>query len=194
MMEGSHSKRRRTHQGLKLVRLLMTFSSLSPLFLLWAIHGQKLIPNTWFVLACVIMAVLPTLFLLKRIYIAKKERDRTRIAVGSVEDHKSYVLSYLFATLLPFYREELETCRDLLAMLAALAFIVFLFFHLNLYYLNILFPIFGYQAFMIWPPEDNNPYTGREPFTLITYRRYLVSGDSLIGYRLSNTVYLEVKT
>ena len=185
--------RRRTHQGLKLVRLFMTFSSLSPLFVLWAIHGQKLIPNTWFVLACVIMALLPTLCLLGRICIAKQENDKKNIIVGSVENHKSYVLSYLFAMLLPFYREELDTYRDLFAMLAALAFIVFLFFHLNLYYLNILFPIFGYQAFIIWPPEDKNPYTGREPLTLITYRRFLNPGSSYTGYRLSNTVLLEVQ-
>lgn len=137
------------------------------------------------------MAFLPTFFLLMRICIAKKHNDKRNIAIGSVEDRRSYVLSYLFATLLPFYREELETCRDLFAMLAALSFIVFMFFHLNLYYLNILFPIFGYQIFMIWPPVDENPYAGREPFILITDRRYLTSGKNLIGYRLSNTVYLE---
>ena len=183
----------RNHEGLGWARLFMTLSSLSPLFILWAIRGQKLIPDIWFVPACLLMALLPTLCLLVRIYIAKKGNDKWDITIGSAENHKTHVLSYLFAILLPFYREELETYRDLFAMLAALAFIVFLFLYLNLYYLNILFPIFQYQAFIIWPPEDDNPYTGKEPFTLITSRYYLISGDRLKGYRLSNTVYLEVQ-
>ena len=79
-------------------------------------------------------------------------------------------------------------------MITALMFIVFSLWHLNLHYLNVWFALFGYRAFMISPPPDDNPYTGREPYVLITYRRYLASHDCLTAYRLSGTVYLEPKT
>ena len=174
--------------------MLMTLSSLSPLFLLWAIRGTTLVPDSWFVPGCLAMAFFPTLFLWIRILVAKKQNDRRELVVGSVDDHRAPVLVYLFAILLPFYREELATYRDLSAMFLALTFIVFLFYHLNLHYLNVLFALFGYQAFMISPPVDENPRTGREPFVLLTYRRYLASPDRLTAYRISDTVYLECKT
>ena len=123
-----------------------------------------------------------------------KQNDKREIVVGSVDDHRAHVLVYLFAILLPFYREELATCRDLLSMMLALAFIVFLFLHLNLHYLNVLFALFGYRTFMVSSPMDQNPHTGREPVVLITYRRYLDSPNKLNAYRISDTVYLECKT
>ena len=87
---------------MKFARLLMTFSSLSPLFILWAVRGTKLIPDTWFIPGCLALAILPTLFLGLRIQTAMKQNDRREIVVGSVDDHRTHVLVYLFAILLPF--------------------------------------------------------------------------------------------
>ena len=176
------------------MRLLMTLSSLSPLFFLWAVRGTELITDPCFTLVCLTMATFPSLFLLMRICTARKQNDKREIVIGDIEDHRAHVLVYLFAILLPFYREELATYRDLFAMLMALAFIGFLFYRLNLHYLNIWFSLFGFQAFMISPPADDNPYTVREPLILITYRRYVTSNDRVTAYRLSDTVYLERKT
>ena len=180
-------------EKLKLVRLLMVISSLSPLFTLWAIRGNSLIPDRWFVGACLFMVIVPTLFLGLRFYTVKKNRDKRPLMVGISEDHRNHVLVYLFATLLPFYREDMATYRDLAGMLAALVFIIFLFWHLRLHYMNLLFAVFNYRIFTVSPPEDQNPYTGRETLILITYRRSLLPGDSFSAYRLSDTVYLELK-
>jgi len=98
---------------------------------------------------------------------------------------------YLFATLLPFYREEIANYRDLLAMCAALGLIVFLFWRLNLHYLNLFFAIARYQVFTVSPPADENPYTGKESFVLITQRRQLREGEKFVAFRLSDAVYLE---
>ena len=51
---------------------------------------------------------------------------------------------YLFAMLLPFYSQDLGSWRYLGASFAALAFIVFLFWHLNLHYMNLLFAALGF--------------------------------------------------
>jgi hypothetical protein len=52
---------------------------------------------------------------------------------------RDHISVYLFAMLLPFYSEAIDTWRDLGATFAARAFIVFLFWHLNLHYMNLLF-------------------------------------------------------
>ena len=185
---------RSRRDGLGLARLLMVLSSLSPLFILLAVRGNSLFPDIYFIGVCVLMAIIPTIFLYGRIHMAQREKDKRELIVGASEDHRSHVLVYLFATLLPFYREELATCRDLAAMFLALAFIVFLFLYLNLHYMNLFFVIFGYRVFTVSSPQDENLYTGREPFILITRRRSLLPGDRLVAYRLSDTVYMEMKT
>ena len=181
-------------EGLKLVRFLMVLSSLSPLFILLAVRGNSLFPDIYFIGACAFMVIVPTTFLLWRIHTARRENDKRELTIGASEDHRSHVLVYLFATLLPFYREEVATYRDLMAIILALAFIVFLFWHLNLHYMNVIFAIFGYRVFTVSPPQDENPYTGREPFILITRRRNLSPNDLLVAHRLSDTVYMEMKT
>ena len=186
MRSGGHLR-----EGLAIARLLMVFSSLSPLFVLWAIRGNALIQDVIFIMGCSALAVFPTAFLIIRVRTARNEDDAHNVSVGSAEDHRGHVLVYLFATLLPLYGEEMANWRDVAAMLAALIFIVFLFWRLNLHYINIYFAIFNYQVFSVTPPADSNRYTSRSTVILITRRRHLDAGDSCVAYRLSDTVYLE---
>ena len=185
------SNKRQYREGLKAARFLMVLGSLSPLFILWAIRGNSLIPDFYFVVACVLMAGAPTVFLWLRIRTAQKDNDIRELTAGTSEDHRSHVLIYLFAILLPFYREELASYRDLAAMIVALGFIVFLFWHLNLHYMNVYFAFMRYQIFTVSPPQNDNPHTGCRSFVLITQRGSLSPGDRVRAYRLSNTVYLE---
>src|SRR5690606_32392628 len=186
------SARRTSGEGLKAARLLMVLSSMSPLFLLWAIRGNNLLPDFWFTAACVLMVVFPSIILWVRIRMAKKQVDKRPITVGKADDHRDHLLVYLFAMLLPFYSETIGAWRDLAATLTALAFIVFLFWHLNLHYMNLLFAVFGYRIYTIDPPDDGNPLTGRSRLVLITPRVVLRTGQQVNAYRISNTVYLEV--
>lgn len=181
-----------THnEGLKAARMLMVLSSISPLFILWAIRGNSLIPDRWFIGFCALMVVIPNGFLWLRIRTAKKQADKRELTVGTADDHRDHILVYLFAMLLPFYAEAIGTWRDLSATLAALAFIVFLFWHLNLHYMNLVFAALGYRVFTVSPPADGNPLTGRARQAVITRRVSLASRDRLVAYRLSDTVYLE---
>ena len=95
--------------------------------------------------------------------------------------------------LLPFFPIDTGTWRDFVALISALAFVVFLFWHLNLHYMNIVFAIGGYRVFTILPPKDDNPISGRASLVLITHRTSLLSGERVVAYRLSDTVYFEVK-
>jgi hypothetical protein len=183
-----------THsEGLKAARLLMVLSSISPLFILWAIRGNSLIPDRWFIGLCALMVLVPNAFLWLRIRTAKMQADKREITVGTADDHRDHILVYLFAMLLPFYSEDVGTWRDLGATVAALAFIVFLFWHLNLHYMNLLFAALGFRVFTIYPPADGNPLTSKTRQALITRRVSLTSGERIIAYRLSDTVYLEAE-
>lgn len=182
----------RGHQeGLRAARLLMVLSSFSPLFFLWGIHGNSLIPDAYFIPFCIVMIVIPNSFLWLRFRTAKKYQEKREIVVGRVEDHRDHLLVYLFATVLPFYPAETTTWRTFGATLVAVAFVIFLFWHLNLHYLNLIFAIMGYRVFTVFPPDDKNPLTGRVAFILISRRVSVASGVRLNVYRLSDTVYIE---
>jgi len=180
-------------EGLKAARLLMVHSSISPLFILWAIRGNSLIPDRWFIGSCALMVFVPNAFLWLRIRTAKMQADKRELKVGTADDHRDHILVYLFAMLLPFYSEDLGTWRDLGATAAALAFIVFLFWHLNLHYMNLLFAALGFRVFTVYPPADGNPLTGKTRQALITRRVNLAPGDRVVAYRLSDTVCLEAE-
>ncbi len=183
-----------THrEGLKAARLLMVLSSISPLFILWAIRGNSLIPDRHFIAFCGLMVVVPNAFLWLRITTARKQADKRNLTVGTADDHRDHILVYLFAMLLPFYSEDLGSWRYLGASFAALAFIAFLFWHLNLHYMNLLFAALGYRVFTVYPPADGNPLSGKSRQAVITRRVRLVAGDKLVAYRLSDTVYLETE-
>ena len=182
---------RQNGEGLRLARLLMVLSSLAPLFVLMAIRGNCIFPELYFTTACLALAILPSLFLWWRVRTARRQMDTRSLLTGRTEDHRGHVLVYLFATLLPFYREEIGTYRDLLAMCVALGLIVVLFWRLNLHYLNLYFAIRGYHVFTVSAPEKRNGDIGLESFVLITRRKHLPEGERLDAFRLSNTVYLE---
>lgn len=178
-------------EGLGFARLLMVMSSISPLFILLAIRGSSLVPDAWLIGICVFLVVVPNGFLWLRVRTAVKHMDRRELHVGSSDDHRDHILVYLFAMLLPFYSEDLETWRNLWSSVAALGFIVFLFWHLNLHYMNLVFALFGYRVFTVYAPDDGNPLTGRTGCVLITRRATLSAGDHLPVFRISDTVYLE---
>src|SRR5438105_3425142 len=118
------------HEGLKAARVLMVLSSISPLFILWALRGNKLVADSYLISFCVVMVIVPNAFLWLRMKTARRLHERRELTVGAAEDHREHVLVYLFAMLLPLYTAELGSWRDGAAVIAALSFIVFLFWHL----------------------------------------------------------------
>jgi hypothetical protein len=171
----------------------MVLSSVSPIFILWAIRGNRTIPDRYWVAFCAVMVFVPYLFLALRIRTAKRLQERRELVVGSSEDHRDHLLVYLFAMLLPVYAVDFGAWRDSAAIMIALGFIVLVFWHLNLHYMNLLFALTGYHVFTVFPPTDENPLTGKVSQVLITRRVALLPGEHLTAYRLSDTVYLEVQ-
>lgn len=182
---------RPSKEGLQLARLFMVLSSMSPIFLLWAMRGTRVMPTPLFVTLCLALVILPNALLWVRIRISRMKQDKRELAVGHAEDHRDHILVYLFAILLPFYSEDLDTWRQFLSSLAALGFIIFLFWHLNLHYMNLAFAVRGYRVFTVYPPNDDNAHSGDVAFVLITRRGSVRPNQRVVANRLSNTVYLE---
>lgn len=186
--------KRRYADGLSSARLLMVLSSLSPLFVLWAIRGNDLIRDRWFVSACVALAVLPTAALWVRIKTARNAGEKRLLHVGSVESRRNDVLAYLFALMLPFYPSNLDGWREFAATLVALGLVIHLFWRLNLHYMNLWFAVFHYNVVAVIPPSSDNPYSGRDEIVLITHRHTVHAGELIYAYRLSDTVRIEVES
>jgi hypothetical protein len=175
--------------SLPVARLLLVLASLSPLFILWAIRGIDLIedPSWWAV--CAIAIIGPNTFLLWRMRAAKLDDDAYDLRVARAEDHRSDLLVYLFATLLPVFALDASDWRGMLVIVATLAFIVFLFWHMSLHYMNILFAVRGYRIFTVYPAPGSS-VSDNSPRVLIT-KRAVVPEGLIRAYRISDTVYWE---
>jgi hypothetical protein len=177
-------------EAFQFMRLVMVLSSMAPLFLLWAVRGSSLIPNHYFIPGCLLIAVVPNVLLLLRIRIAKRTGDCQVKFVYRTDDHKDHILVYLFATLLPFYTADLQSYREFGATVLALAFILFLFWHLNMHYMNLLFALQGYRVFTV-TPDSQDVHGGKAPFVILAKRTALAVDQEIDTYRLSDTVFIE---
>ena len=170
----------RGREGLGFLRLCMVLAGFAPLFCLVAIRGIEVVPDRWLWVACGSLVAMPMLILFLRLLMVWRYEPPRPITVGQVEEGRSHILTYLFATFLPFYRQDLGNMRDLIAIVVAVLFIIFLFLHLNLHYVNILLAVFGYRVYTIRPKDDDdNPYTSRIPWFRSSHKTRIPSGSGL---------------
>jgi hypothetical protein len=183
--------------GVGLVRFLLIWSSLSPVFLLWGMRGTTAIPDKIFAPVCVGLFVVPSLvlwFLWRRNAAIGNVRT---IEIRYSQDPKDYLLTYLFAMLLPLWQGGLDSIRDVCATLFALALVLFVFWHMGLHYMNVLFAIRGYRVYTV---QAGDPGGGDDNRKLLTYaviskRSHIPAGGApLTGYRLGGNVLVDKAT
>ena len=177
-----------------LVRFLLIWSSLSPVFVLWALRGTTAISDKIFVPICLGLFAVPSivLWLLWRRNVAT-DNVRT-VEVRVTQDPKDHLLTYLFAMLLPLWQGGLGTPRDLYATLFALVLVLFVFWHMGLHYMNVLFAFRGYRVYTV---QAGNAGEGDDNHRLLTYaviskRSHIPAGGTpLTGYRLGGNVLVD---
>ena len=180
------------HQdGLRLARLLMVIGSLSPLFILWAIRGTRDVPDKWWAGFCAFCVVAPNLMLYARWRIAHRRNDHRVILVQSAKDQSEHLLVYLFAMLIPLFGVDLGGLRDTIAVLVAFAFVVFVFWHMNLHYMNVIFALFGYKVFTVDAAAPAGRPASAGTVVVLSKRTAIASQTQLDAIRLSNTVFVE---
>ena len=173
-----------------MARLLMVISSLAPLFLLWALRGAPTVPDRYWVSVCLSLVALPNLVLAWRWHIARRRNDHRIIVIAASRDNSEHLLVYLFAMLLPLYTAELESERALAAVVAAFVFIVFLFWHMNLHYMNVIFAVLGYRVYTV-EMASSSGVSANSVILLSKRISAPPTGGSVDGLRLSDTVYVE---
>jgi hypothetical protein len=181
---------REVNRGLPVARLLMVVSSLAPLFLLWAIRGAPPVPDCYWIATCLSLAVVPNLVLLSRWRIARRRNDHRAIVVTAARDQSEHLLVYLFAMLLPLYTANLANERELYAVAAAFVFIVVLFWHMNLHYMNIVFAALGYRVYTV-EMAARKGVPGSSVILLSKRTASPPAGSSIDGLRISDTVFVE---
>lgn len=166
----------------------MVFASMSPLFAIWAIKGSSQIDDILFIPICLLSIIIPNILLLARLLIVKKNNITRKKLITSVKNQDDNLLLYLFAMLIPLITGDLDSTRAIFTMIAALLFLGFLFWHLNLYYLNIVFAIFGYKMYTVFPNDSSGDFT---PFVLLTKRNWVNLNSQIDTWCISDTVFIE---
>lgn len=173
------------------VRFLLIWSSLSPVFLLWALRGTGAFADKAFVPICIALFAAPSLALW---LLWRRNVDignvRT-IEVRTSQDPKDHLLTYLFAMLLPLWQAGMSTPRDLYATLAALVLVIFVFWHMGLHYMNVLFALRGYRVYTVQAGDagDNQKLL---TYAVISKRSHIPAGGApLTGYRLGGNVLVD---
>jgi len=187
----------KVEEGLGGVRFLLVWSSLSPVFLLWAIRGVEAIPDKVWVPACIAIFLLPTILLWMFFRRAKQQKNYKTITIHSAKDQREHLLTYLFAMLIPLFDANLGGYRDLLAIFMALLFVLFLFWHMRLHYMNLFFAMCGYRIFTVEAVSGTQAAGGRPrlvTYAVLSKRHHLESGASLKGWRLGGNVLVDQVT
>lgn len=176
--------------GLWFVRFILVWSSLSPVFILWAIRGTKAVDQHIFTVACMILFLTPTLVLWFFWSRAKAKNAVRTVTVVKAEDPKDHILTYLFAMLIPLFQSNLDDTRQLVAAVVAFGMIMFMFWHMKLHYMNFVFAILRYSIYTVKVYAGSGPDGPKMPLTyvVISRRSAIPEGESLTGYRLGGLV------
>jgi predicted small integral membrane protein len=171
----------------------MVVASLSPLFILWAIRGAPGVPDKWWIPFCLLCVIVPNIVLFSRWRIAQSKNDHRVILVRSATDRSEHLLVYLFAMLIPLFGVELGGLRSVIAIFVAVIFVVFVFWHMNLHYMNILFAAFGYHVFTIEAATSSSSDINAPTHNLIllSKRDTIKPSVQLDTVRLSDTVLVD---
>ena len=189
------SRNPKIKEGLAVVRVFLVWSSLSPVFLLWAIRGVEKIADEYWVPICLSLFAVPNILMLVFFVCAKKQKNEKTITIHSSKDQREHMLTYLFAMLIPLFDANLGGYRDLIAVFVALIFVIFLFWHMRLHYMNLFFAIFEYRIFTVEAVsgimQGNDTSERFETYAVLSKRHHLSVSKSLTGWRLGGNVLVD---
>jgi hypothetical protein len=166
------------------LRFVLVLACMAPLFLLMAIRGVGVVPWEFYFPIFIGLAIFPNIYLVVRIAVAIRRNDRKLIRVGGVTDNREQLITYVFATLLPLFQSSASTDQDLYASLCALLLIIFVFGHMELYYMNFFFALAGYRVISLKPSARQS--SAQVDHVLITKRRQLPEGTDMQPVRVTD--------
>ena len=155
------------------------------------IDSKPLCSDQLYVCICLLLIGLPAAILVLRILVARKHHDVKHLVIGTSTDNRENLIAYLFAVIIPLYQNNYTSMRDVAAEMSLFVFIVFLFMHMNLHYMNLLFAVAGYRVYTVETDSEGNVFSGRLSSILITKRYSLKPHEKILVTRISDTVFIE---
>jgi hypothetical protein len=188
-------KNKTADEGLEITRFILVWSSLSPVFVLWAIRGVAAISDLYWIPVCLVLFLLPSLILWWILRRSRNSENTKTILISSAKDQREHLLTYLFAMLIPLFDANTDEIRDLTAVSLALVFVMFLFWHMRLHYMNLFFALWGYRIFTV-EAKIGTTETDRKRERFVTYavisrRHFIPDDDTITGYRLGGRVLFD---
>ena len=197
--------------SLRFVRAMFAVADLAPMFALCAVIAAAAGSGAVWAAGFAAAAVFPLGMLALRNHFAVKDRQTAiRRCGGAVNyDDLTPQMALLFAwpTLFPVFAYavlamsvEWDAAASVMAMAAA-AVLASVAVSAKRRIAPTLFPrvvvggfffaLFGYRVWLMHPPDDGNPYSGQQHWTLIARRRELPDGDIRV-LKMAGGVYFEV--
>lgn len=175
------------------VRFILVWSSLGPVFLLWAIRGVDALRDSVWIPLCLALFALPNIFLWLIFRRVRKNENTKTIDVERASDQREHLFTYLFAMLIPLFDVSLGGARDVAAMMLAMIFVMFLFWYLRLHYVNLIFAIWGYRIYTVEAKVGIGDGQGSRlvTYAVISRQHHLPSDSILTGYRLGGNVLVD---
>ncbi|SMH45419.1 hypothetical protein SAMN02982922_3203 [Mesorhizobium australicum] len=85
--------------------------------------------------------------------------------------------------------------RDIIAVSIAFIFVMFLFWHMRLHYMNLFFAVWGYRIFTveakIGTTEMDRKRNRFVTYAVISRRHFIPDDDALTGYRVGGRVLFD---
>lgn len=170
------------------LKLILFFSSYSPLFLIIAILNVKLndihkvkdiIPQDkiWLVIVMLALFILPNailFYLIKRVRVFQPIKEKT----NSFTNKNSDVLNYIVTYLIPFLSFNFDKLNQAIAFTILILVLAIVYIHSNIFYINPILIISGYKIY-----EINDKYL---LITKLTVKR----DKRLKLYRIHDNVYV----
>lgn len=166
------------------IRLMLVLACMAPLFILMAIRGIGLVPWEIYFPTFLALAVVPNLYLVFRIWIAIRNKDRKIIRVTNFTDNRDQLITYVFAMLLPLFQAAVATEQDLYAALCALLFVIYIFGNMQLYYMNFFFALAGYRVLSICPDAASGNLSVAH--VLITKKSFIPTTQDITPIRVTD--------
>lgn len=171
------------------IKLMLVLACMAPLFILMAIRGLGPVPWEYYFPAFILLAIVPNVILVLRIFVAVRNNDRKIIRVTAFTDNREHLITYIFAMLLPLFQSASATEQDLYSALCALLFVIYTFGHMQLYYMNFFFSFAGYRILSI--PPDAGSAAHSVAHVLITKRTSFPAMQDISPIRVTDFLLFE---
>jgi hypothetical protein len=180
-------------EGFWWLRFVLVLGSLSPIFIVWALRQEDLVPFRLRLSLAIASVIIPNGLLWLRYRSAKATGlagSFQALKVLRLTDRREHLISYLFPIVLSLLTVDVKTWNQLASFLFVLLLTGVIFWHLQLTYVNVWLALVGFRAVQV---EREQTAGGKPllPIILLTRHRRLKENDEIRAVRITNSLFVQ---